>query len=112
MCGFYKGSGKVLIDGIEVKAENIKKIRAITGSVLQDPDEQLFMPTLFDDVAFGPLNLGFDETEIKRRVEEALQTVGLARDGASAAASSFRRSETRGGDRDGAVDVAKDNHDG
>ena len=78
MCGFYKGSGKVLIDGIEVGAKNIKKIRAITGSVLQDPDEQLFMPTLFDDVAFGPLNLGFDETEIKRRVEESLQTVGLS----------------------------------
>ena len=58
MCGFYTGSGKVLIDGIEVRRENIKKIRALTGSCLQDPDEQLFMPTLFDDVAFGPLNMG------------------------------------------------------
>jgi cobalt/nickel transport system ATP-binding protein len=78
MCGFYKGTGKVLIDGIEVKRENIKKIRSITGSVLQDPDEQLFMPTLFDDVAFGPLNMGLDEHEIRHRVEDALQTVGLA----------------------------------
>jgi cobalt/nickel transport system ATP-binding protein len=78
MCGFYKGSGKVFIDGIEVRPENIRKIRSLTGSVLQDPDEQLFMPTLFDDVAFGPLNMGFDEAEIKRRVADALQTVGLS----------------------------------
>ena len=77
MCGFYKGSGKIVIDGIELAPENLRKIRSITGSVLQDPDEQLFMPTLFDDVAFGPLNMGFDEAEIKRRVEDALQTVGL-----------------------------------
>jgi cobalt/nickel transport system ATP-binding protein len=78
MCGFIKGSGRVSIDGIELRRENIKKIRSITGSVLQDPDEQLFMPTLFDDVAFGPLNMGFGEAEIKRRVEESLTTVGLA----------------------------------
>jgi cobalt/nickel transport system ATP-binding protein len=77
MCGFIKGSGKVLIDGIEVKKENIKKIRTLTGSVLQDPDEQLFMPTLFDDVAFGPLNMGLEEMEIHRRVEETLTIVGL-----------------------------------
>jgi cobalt/nickel transport system ATP-binding protein len=77
MCGFIKGRGTVLIDGIEVKKENIKKIRSLTGSVLQDPDEQLFMPTLFDDVAFGPLNMGLDENQIRQRVDEALTTVGL-----------------------------------
>ena len=77
MCGFIKGRGTVLIDGIEVKKENIKKIRSLTGSVLQDPDEQLFMSTLFDDVAFGPLNMGLDENQICRRVDEALTTVGL-----------------------------------
>ena len=77
MCGFVKGGGTVLIDGIEVKKENIKKIRTLTGSVLQDPDEQLFMPTLFDDVAFGPLNMGLDEAEIRRRVEETMKIVGL-----------------------------------
>ncbi|MDO8302091.1 MAG: ATP-binding cassette domain-containing protein [Sedimentisphaerales bacterium] len=77
MLGFVKGSGRVLIDGIEVRRENTKKIRTLTGSVLQDPDEQLFMPTLFDDVAFGPLNMGLEEAEIRRRVEHALATVGL-----------------------------------
>lgn len=77
ICGFVKGDGSVLIDGIEVRRGNSKKIRTLTGSVLQDPDEQLFMPTLFDDVAFGPLNMGLDETEIRRRVEETLAHVGL-----------------------------------
>jgi energy-coupling factor transporter ATP-binding protein EcfA2 len=77
ICGFVKGTGRVMIDGIEVRRENSKKIRAMTGSVLQDPDEQLFMPTLFDDVAFGPLNMGLDEAEIRRRVEETLTHVGL-----------------------------------
>ena len=77
ICGFVKGAGRVLIDGIEVRRENSKKIRTLTGSVLQDPDEQLFMPTLFDDVAFGPLNMGLDEADIRRRVEETLAHVGL-----------------------------------
>lgn len=77
ICGFVKGGGRVLIDGIEVRRENSKKIRTLTGSVLQDPDEQLFMPTLFDDVAFGPLNMGLDEAQIRRRVEETLAHVGL-----------------------------------
>jgi cobalt/nickel transport system ATP-binding protein len=77
MCGFLKGTGKIFIDGLEIRPGNIKKIRSITGSCLQDPDEQLFMPTLFDDVAFGPLNMGLEESEIRKRVEDALKTVGL-----------------------------------
>jgi len=58
MAGFIKGAGKVLINGMGVNRGNLKKIRTYIGSCLENPDDQLFMPTLFDDVAFGPLNMG------------------------------------------------------
>jgi cobalt/nickel transport system ATP-binding protein len=74
---FVKGKGKILIDGIEANTENAKKIRTIIGSVLQNPDEQLFMPTIFDDVAFGPLNMNLDREEIVKRTTDALKTAGL-----------------------------------
>jgi cobalt/nickel transport system ATP-binding protein len=81
MCGFLNGSGKVIIDGIELNKSNIKSIRRLLGSVLQNPDDQLFMPTLFDDVAFGPLNMNLPADEVKRRAEDALAQVGLAGQG-------------------------------
>jgi cobalt/nickel transport system ATP-binding protein len=77
MAGFIKGTGKVSIDGMLVNGRNKKKLRTAIGCVLQNPDEQLFMPTLFDDVAFGPLNMGLTGDELTRRVEEVLKTVGL-----------------------------------
>lgn len=69
--------GRVVIGGQEVKKENLKEIRRKVGIVFQDPDDQLFCPTVFDDVAFGPLNLGLPKHEIETRVAEALDTVGL-----------------------------------
>ena len=78
MAGFLKGTGKILIDGLEVKKENLKKIRGVIGLCLENPDDQLFMPTLFDDVAFGPLNMGLNAEDVKVRVDNALRTVGLA----------------------------------
>jgi len=78
MAGFLKGTGKVLINGLQTNRKNRKKIRTTLGSCLENPDDQLFMPTLFDDVAFGPLNMGLDAEQIKARVSNALQTVGLA----------------------------------
>jgi energy-coupling factor transporter ATP-binding protein EcfA2 len=77
MAGFVTGSGKVLIDGLQISRKNLKMIRSIIGSCLEDPDDQLFMPTLFDDVAFGPLNMGLDAGEVKARVADVLKTVGL-----------------------------------
>ncbi len=53
--------------------ERIKEV----GIVFQDPDDQLFMPTIFDDVAFGPINMGLDEEEVRKRVKKALSRVGL-----------------------------------
>jgi len=78
MAGFAKGTGKVLVDGLELNKKNLKKIRTCLGCCLEDPDDQLFMPTLFDDVAFGPLNMGLAPEEVKARVADSLQTVGLA----------------------------------
>jgi cobalt/nickel transport system ATP-binding protein len=77
MAGFVKGTGKVLIDGIEINRKNLKRIRTLIGSCLENPEDQLFMPTLFDDIAFGPLNMDLDSEQVKERVTEALKTVGL-----------------------------------
>ena len=77
MSVFLKGKGQVTIDGIEANSKNAKKIRKSLASVLQNPDEQLFMPRLFDDVAFGPMNMNLDTEQIKLRTNEALKTVGL-----------------------------------
>ena len=76
--GFLKGSGRVVIDGKQVTGRNKKEIHTAIGCVLQNPDEQLFMPTLFDDVAFGPLNMGLTGEKLTERVEEVLKTVGLS----------------------------------
>lgn len=70
-------SGRVLIDGHVIGKDNLKEIRRKVGIVFQDPDDQLFCPTVFDDVAFGPLNLGLPREEIEARVSDALSIVGL-----------------------------------
>lgn len=70
-------NGTVTIMGRKVGKENVKVIRENVGIVFQDPDDQLFMPTVFDDVAFGPINLGYDKADVKRRVAHALTGVGM-----------------------------------
>jgi len=79
MAGFVRGTGSVFIDGLEVDKKNLKQIRCSIGCCLENPDDQLFMPTLGDDVAFGPLNMGLEDDEVKGRVFDALKTVGLER---------------------------------
>jgi cobalt/nickel transport system ATP-binding protein len=78
MAGFLKGTGEVLINGLEITKKTLKQIRTMLGSCLEDPDDQLFMPNLFEDVAFGPLNIGLDAEQVKSRVADALKTVGLS----------------------------------
>jgi len=78
IAGFLDGTGDILIDGLQINKKNLKKIRTLLGCCLENPDDQLFMPTLFDDVAFGPLNMGLDTEQVKIRASEALETVGLA----------------------------------
>ncbi len=70
--------GMVSIDGLAVNRRNLIKVRRKVGMVFQDPDDQLFCPTVYDDVAFGPVNLGLPKDEISLRVKEALRLVGLS----------------------------------
>ena len=70
--------GSVRIGGTLVDRKTIKMIRAEVGVVMQDPDDQLFSPTVFEDVAFGPVHLGVPAEEIHDRVERALAAVGMA----------------------------------
>jgi cobalt/nickel transport system ATP-binding protein len=69
--------GTVEIGGLAVARENFKEIRRRVGVVFQDPDDQLFMPTVRDDVAFGPANLGLRDEALAARVRGALDAVGM-----------------------------------
>ncbi len=72
------GDGAVKLLGEPVGAQNIETIRRQVGLVFQDPDDQLFCPTVQEDVAFGPQQLGLAEAEVAARVEKALAQAGLA----------------------------------
>jgi cobalt/nickel transport system ATP-binding protein len=69
--------GWIRVGGLPVEGEHLREIRRRVGLVFQDPDDQLFMPTVEDDVAFGPRNLGVEGEELERRVESALAAVGM-----------------------------------
>lgn len=69
--------GQVKIFGEDVH-ENSKEVKRKVGLVFQNPDDQLFMPTVFEDIAFGPVNMKLGAEEVKRRVKKALKDVGLA----------------------------------
>ncbi|MEA2717828.1 MAG: cobalt/nickel transport system ATP-binding protein [Actinomycetota bacterium] len=71
------GAGEVVVGGLPVVKENLKEIRRRVGIVFQDPDDQLFMPTVWDDVAFGPANMGLRGDDLALRVKEALVAVGM-----------------------------------
>lgn len=71
------GSGTVEVAGLSVVKENLPEIRRRVGIVFQDPDDQLFMPTVRDDVAFGPANLGLKDAELDARVMQALELVDM-----------------------------------
>jgi cobalt/nickel transport system ATP-binding protein len=70
--------GKVRIGDYPLTRETLLEARRTVGMVFQDPDDQLFMATVFDDVAFGPLNLGLPPDEVKDRVYRALATVDIS----------------------------------
>jgi cobalt/nickel transport system ATP-binding protein len=71
-------SGTVKVGEQFLTDATIKQIRAQVGMVFQDPDDQLFSPTVYDDVAFGPLHMGLAEAEVNARVTQALAQVGMA----------------------------------
>jgi cobalt/nickel transport system ATP-binding protein len=68
-------SGTVTIGDLHLTRKTRNEIRKKVGIVFQNPDDQLFMPTVYDDVAFGPQNLGMDEDDVRERVQEALNLV-------------------------------------
>ena len=72
------GSGQIRVDSMDVVKETLGVIRARVGLVFQNPDDQLFSTTVYDDVAFGPIHMGFAVDEVRRRVEQALDMVGIA----------------------------------
>ena len=75
--GILRGEGEVYVCSERVCRENLNAVRAAVGLVFQDPDDQLFSPTVLEDVAFGPLYMGLPEEEVKSRTEMALKLVGM-----------------------------------
>ncbi|MDP2766110.1 MAG: ATP-binding cassette domain-containing protein [Candidatus Methanoperedens sp.] len=70
-------SGEVLVKGEPITRKNLRDIRRTVGVVYQNPDDQVFLPTVRQDVAFGPINLGLREDVVEHRVKTALKNVGL-----------------------------------
>jgi cobalt/nickel transport system ATP-binding protein len=66
------------VNGTSLTRDNLPAIRAMVGLVFQNPDDQLFSPTVFEDVAFGPLHMGLPEAEVRVRVDEALEAVRMS----------------------------------
>ncbi|MGB7873677.1 MAG: ABC transporter ATP-binding protein [Anaerolineales bacterium] len=75
--GILAGEGEMSIAGMRIEPDNLPAIRAMVGLVFQSPDDQLFSPTVFEDVAFGPLHMGLPENEVRARVDEALEMVHM-----------------------------------
>ncbi len=76
--GILTGQGEVRVCGLPIQKETLGKVRAAVGLVFQHPDDQLFSPTVLEDVAFGPLHMGLPETEVRQRVEKALAAVDMS----------------------------------
>ncbi|HLU57468.1 MAG TPA: ABC transporter ATP-binding protein [Pseudonocardia sp.] len=72
------GRGSVVVGGLPVEKQHLREIRRRVGIVFQDPDDQLFLPTVGEDVAFGPANFGVSGAELEARVEAALAAVGMS----------------------------------
>ena len=71
-------SGELEVAGLRVGHDDVRDLRARVGLIFQDPDDQLFMPTVREDVAFGPLNLRLSKPEVEERVRQALATVRMS----------------------------------
>jgi len=73
----FPSSGSVYVCGEKVSRRNVKEVRRHVGFVFQNPESQLFCPTVWDDVAFGPISMGLPMDKVEKRVKEALEAVGL-----------------------------------
>ena len=77
MLGLLQGEGQILVDGLPVEKKNLPVIRQKIGFVLQDSDNQMFMPTIYEDMIFGPLNYGLSKEEAETRVDRVLRDLNL-----------------------------------
>jgi cobalt/nickel transport system ATP-binding protein len=75
--GILKGEGEIYINGVKIEKKNEKTIREKVGIVFQNPDDQLFCPTVYEDTAFGLFNLGFKAREIDKKVNDILEQMNL-----------------------------------
>lgn len=78
LVGILPFSGTIEADGTALCKKTLADMRKRVGLVFQNPDDQLFMPTIFDDVAFGPRNAGLPEDECAKRAEDALRELGIS----------------------------------
>ena len=77
LLGLLSGEGRITVDGDEVRKENLAKIRRKLGFVLQNSDNQMFMPTVYEDMIFAPLNYGMSREDTDKRVDEVLTRLGI-----------------------------------
>ncbi len=75
--GILRSNGVVKVFGRPVDDKNLRWVRSKVGLIFQNPDDQLFSSTVFDDVAFGPINMGYSEAEVRQCVAKALDWVGM-----------------------------------
>ncbi len=75
--GGIPSTGRIAVDGVQLKRSTADDVRSRCGMTFQNPDDQLFMPTLLDDVAFGPLNQGLTPPEAEKVARAAIAAVGL-----------------------------------
>ncbi|MEN9936445.1 MAG: hypothetical protein RLZZ387_3024 [Chloroflexota bacterium] len=76
--GILTGKGQIAVGGVALDKKSLPLVRARVGLVFQNPDDQLFSPTVFEDVAFGPLHMGHPEADVRSRVARALELVGMS----------------------------------
>jgi len=77
LLGLLPHGGSISVDGIEVCRKNLDEIRRRMGFVMQNSDNQMFMPTVYEDIIFAPLNYGMSRAEAEKRTDEALEQLGL-----------------------------------
>ena len=78
LLGLLQGEGKILVDDVEVTKANLAQVRRKLGFVLQNSDNQMFMPTVYEDMIFAPLNYGLSREETERRVDAVLERLGIS----------------------------------
>ena len=77
LLGLLSGEGRILVDELPVEKRNLPEIRRRVGVLLQSSDDQMFMPTVLEDLTFGPMNYGLSRDEAERRADEVLARLGI-----------------------------------